>query len=186
MAEMLKTPREFIADEPIEFYNRARTQTRARLFPQHRSLADEYCHRGFVYWCHSETLYPEFKPIMVARRAYFYYLDDLDAGRLKVESYEAFFDETETSDPTRAQRHPLPDAILNNKKLFELVRNVWPLKYLPYLEKIVICELYRGDGQIDNNRLAAILGVDVEVVRRALDCIRRKLQRHGFSGDMLI
>jgi hypothetical protein len=190
MPETLKTPHDWITlldtTEKIEFHKTARIQTRNCLYPQHRSLADDYYHRAFVYWWHSKRLFPRFKAKMVSRRARFFYLDDLRSDRLRVEDHETFINTFETSDPTGAQRHPLPDAILNNKKLVELIIKLCPHQYLPYLEKIAVEEPYLGNAEIDNARLAASLGVDVEEVRRALDCIRRKLKRHGLSKGLMI
>ncbi len=190
MPETLKTPRDWITQlEPvakIEFHKTARTQTRYSLYPQHHSLVDDYYHRAFIYWWHSERLFLQFRAKMVARRARFFYFDDLRAGRLRIEASEALINTSETSDPTRAQRHPLPDAILNNKKLVELINTHCPPKYLHYLDKIAVEEPYLGTGEIDNAKLAAILGVDIEEVQRALDCIRRKLKRHGLSKGLLI
>src|ERR1700761_9360847 len=65
-----------------EFDNRALNQIHRRLYPQHQFLADYYYDRAVAYWSKSQKLMNEFKPGLVALRAYRFYRDDVRAGRL--------------------------------------------------------------------------------------------------------
>jgi hypothetical protein len=169
--------------DKLEFHEKARKQIHKRLLPQHRFLTDNYYDLAFEYWSKPPKLMEEFKPGLVASRAYFYYRDDVAAGRLS--DYEVEYNETaDASSLLGFASNSSVESILNNNKLLDLIKSVWPAKYLHYLEAILDHQPYCG-SEIDNDELAKIVGVRTEDVRRALDCARRKLQRNGFSGDMI-
>jgi hypothetical protein len=170
--------------DKYDFHDKARMQIRRRLYPQHRSLANDYYQRAFAYWWNSKKILEKFEPGLVVIRAHHFYREDLQAGRLRIEEYQDHADHADTSKLAGFTSNPSPESILNNKKLIDLIKSVWPAKYLHYLEAILVHQPYRG-SEIDNDELARIVGVDIEDVRRALDCARKKLQRHGLSRDMI-
>jgi hypothetical protein len=187
---MYKTARcwfeEFTEDKQHEFLRTVLANLRHKLYPQHRLLADHYCQQAFLKWWDDKKLIEDFQAILVVRRAHYLYLNDVAAqGRLQVEDYDAYVESAEASGQAQSDINPLIETILSNRQLLELIKNSWPTRYLRYFEAIMVHEPYQA-GRIDNEELRTILGIDdIEEVRRALDCIRRKLKRAGFSPDMI-
>jgi hypothetical protein len=182
--DMPRTAREWFeilsAERQKRFKKTATARIRRRLFPQHRTLADHYFQQAFLDFLDSDDLWEEFKPPLVVGRAIFRYLNDADAGRLKVENYQEHIERAEASQPPLYEATISVESDLSNKLLVEAIKRVLAPTQVRLIEAAIAHRTFRG-GSIDNAELAEILGVDVEDVRRALECIRNRLKRHGWS-----
>jgi hypothetical protein len=150
--------------------------------------ADDYFQRSFLYWWESAREIPYFRPGLVVCRAYLMYLDDMAHARLDYVGDLGCGAEPDRLIPIAAfvDRAVNIEKDANNKALIAAMQDVLSDKQAQFLADILYDAAYNngGDG-VDNITLADDLGVDVTVVRKILDNMKKRLKRHGFAKGMI-